>query len=337
VSAFEFRAKDRRGENYFEASSLFVDCGGTVSLADDRTEFRVSAPFHSSRGTHSWHEGVRAPIASALVDATFTTAMQLESQRDGGRRQLALWGTLEGTFVAPLCGLGPNYETVHLRVGLVADIVNDWLERCTVMVDLLDLAAQSGQLFTAPPLGASGAWPHPRAEPSAGDSVETLAVVRAMQSDLHDDARTREQMLTALHLRHWTSDFVWAGPGGIGLTSTSKGFVDHHQYPFRRAFPDRVGGGALPPGDHTGSTGHFVKFAQGAWAVTGGWPSIVATHSGDGWLGLPASGKSVTLRVFDFYEVTNRKISMNWVFIDIVDFLSRLGTLPKHIRGYPVK
>jgi hypothetical protein len=62
--------------------------------------------------------------------------------------------------------------------------------------------------------------------------------------------------------------------------------------------------------------------------VTGGWPSVTATHGGDGWLGLPATGKRITLRVFDFYEVVAGRIAMNWVFIDLVDFLRQIGQLP---------
>ncbi|NBN96093.1 MAG: hypothetical protein EBT17_00090 [Actinobacteria bacterium] len=318
----------------FDDSSLFASNGECVSLADASTLFRVSAPFEASRGVRAWQGGIAGPITSAISDSVFTTAMRLDSEVIEGRWQSASWGTLKGNFAAPLCGLRPSHSTVELRIGLVADVVDERLDRCTVMVDLLDLAVQTGQLLTAAPLGVAERWPLPKVDPSAGKSAETLEVVRAMQSDLHDDASTREQMLTAAHLRHWESDFIWAGPGGIGVTEASQGFVDHHQLPFRRAFPDRVGGGALPPGDNSGSTGHFVKFAQGAWAVTGGWPSVKATHTGNGWLGLPASNKPVTLRVFDFYEVTNYKITTNWVFIDIVDFLTSIGALPAHIHGY---
>lgn len=319
----------------FDETTLFASSGESVSLADASTWFRVSAPFETSRGVHAWQRGVAVPITSAIPDAVFTTAMRLDSEIVDGNWQSASWGTLEGVFAAPLCGLQPSHERVRLRVGLVADILGHTLQRCTVMVDLLDLAQQAAQPITAPSLGKAGSWPHPRSQREEGDTNETLRVVRAMQSDLHDDARTREQMLAATHLRHWSPQFIWAGPGGIGTTTASRGFVDHHQLPFRLAFPDRVGGGALPPGDDSGSTGHFVKFARGAWAVTGGWPSITATHAGDGWLGLAASNKSVTLRVFDFYEVTSGKISMNWVFIDIVDFMTKIGVLPSHIHGYP--
>jgi hypothetical protein len=214
----------------------------------------------------------------------------------------------------------------------VVDLDESRAVRCTVMLDVPDLAEQAGQRLVRRPLGDASRWPLPIGERANADvddkqSAATLAVVKAMQSALHDSARTRSEMLAAPHLAYWHDDFVWAGPGGIGTTVGAAAFVDGHQLPFRASLPDRVGGGALPS-SAAGAVGHFVKFADGHFAVTGGWPSVTATHGGDGWLGLPATGKRITLRVFDFYEVVAGRIAMNWVFIDLVDFLRQIGQLP---------
>lgn len=300
------------------------------------TLFRVSSPFNDLHGAGMWNTQVVEPLLEAIRGAEWCTAMELRSAPVDGKWQVASWGTLVGVFQQPWCGIDPTGDSVAVRVGAIVDFVSDDPVRCTVMIDVLDLAEQAGQPFTRQALGTPGLWPLPRTtlgnvDGAAGDQDLTITVVKAMQSALHDSARTRDEMLVAPHLGYWHDDFVWAGPGGIGTTVGVGGFVDFHQLPFRSAFPDRVGGGALSSAGTANATGHFVKFAQGNFAVTGGWPSVVATHVGDGWLGEPATGLRITLRVFDFYELTGAKISMNWVFIDLLDFLAQIGKLPQRV------
>ena len=73
--------------------------------------------------------------------------------------------------------------------------------------------------------------------------------------------------------------------------------------------------------------------------LTGGWPSVTATHTGDGWLGMPATGKSVRMRVMDFYRVENGLIVENWVPLDVIDLLLQMGydmfDRLAHLRGQP--
>ena len=303
---------------------------------DSNTIFRVSAPFNDFAGVASWREFVAEPLLGAIDGADWSTAMELRSAPIDGSWQAASWGTLTGVFMNSWCGLHPSGSEVSVRIGAVVDLVGDAAIRCTVMIDVLDLAEQAGQDLTRRSLGKTGLWPLPRAIESDDDgasdeSATTLSVVKQMQSALHDSARTRDEMIAAAHLAYWHADFVWAGPGGIGSSTGAEGFVDFHQLSFRTAFPDRVGGGLLESADETNTTGHFVKFAEGRWAVTGGWPSVTATHSADGWLGESASGRRITLRVFDFYQVDEGKISMNWVFIDLLDFLAQIDRLPRQI------
>jgi len=303
---------------------------------DLNTVFRVSAPFNVCADVASWREFVAEPLLGAIDGAEWSTAMELRSAPIDGSWQAASWGTLSGVFMNSWCGLHPTGAEVSVRIGAIVDLVGAAAIRCTVMIDLLDLAEQSGQDLTRRSLGQSGVWPFPHATGSVTDispeeSAATLAVVKQMQSALHDSARTRDEMIAAAHLAYWHADFVWAGPGGIGSSTGAEGFVDLHQLSFRTAFPDRVGGGLLASAGATNTTGHFVKFAEGRWAVTGGWPSVTATHLGDGWLGQGASGRRITLRVFDFYQVERGKISMNWVFIDLLDFLAQIDRMPRQI------
>ena len=313
---------------------LFAEEPAESSWLCEQTVFRVSAPFDDFIGISNWRERVIGPLRMSLVGAVWKTEMILRNSEAGNGVQTAAWGHLTGVFNSSWCGLKATNEPVAVRIGVVAEIVGSVVNRCTVMIDLVDLAVQALQPFTARALGQSVIWPSPRLEQAGDNEPSTLAVVREMQLALHDSAKTRDEMLAADHLRYWAEDFVWAGPGGIGVTHGRTEFVDFHQLPFRRAFPDRKGGGVLPSNGAGESAGHFVKFADGRWAVTGGWPSLVATHLGDGWLGLAASEKKIVLRVFDFYEVVDSHIAMNWVFIDIVDFLRQIDRLPKYVHGY---
>lgn len=318
----------------FDPRALFSPQIRALNGLTELTEFRVSAPFDDLVGVTEWSAVVATPLNLALSDSTWTSAMVLTGRNMAGDIQTAGWGHLEGVLNQAWCGMESNGDRVALRVGFVCDHELNAVSRCTVMIDVVDLAQQLNRQLTPQSLGEAGRWPNPQLQGDDGGGAEAMLVVKAMQSSLHDSATTREEMLGADHLQFWTEDFVWAGPGGIGIAHGKRGFVDHHQLPFRTAFPDRVGGGVSSNTSSSPKFGHFVKFSEGRWAVTGGWPSVTATHKGDGWLGTTASKCPITLRVFDFYEVVAGRISMNWVFIDIIDFLRQIDRLPEPIRSY---
>ena len=58
--------------------------------------------------------------------------------------------------------------------------------------------------------------------------------------------------------------------------------------------------------------------------MTGGCHSIDAINGEKDWLGYEATGKSVTMRVMDFYHHHEGLIRENWVPIDIVHILKQL-------------
>ena len=85
-----------------------------------------------------------------------------------------------------------------------------------------------------------------------------------------------------------------------------------HQIPFLRGFPDRRG------------ASHYIRIEDDNFVVTGGWPSVEATHGGE-WLGIPATNKKIKMRVMDFYRLENNVIAENWVPIDIIHILYQMG------------
>lgn len=48
-------------------------------------------------------------------------------------------------------------------------------------------------------------------------------------------------------------------------------------------------------------------------------------HTGDGFLGVPATGTRLTRCSLDFWSVENRMIRECWVMIDIIDLYRQMG------------
>jgi hypothetical protein len=48
-------------------------------------------------------------------------------------------------------------------------------------------------------------------------------------------------------------------------------------------------------------------------------------HTGDGWLGLKATNKPVTMRVLQFWRREGNVFKENWMLIDMIDVLEQLG------------
>ena len=59
-------------------------------------------------------------------------------------------------------------------------------------------------------------------------------------------------------------------------------------------------------------------------SATGGWPSVLATHRGGGFLGVAPTGRNVTMRVMDFYLADEGLIRENWVPLDIIHLLLQM-------------
>ncbi len=236
-----------------------------------------------------------------------------------GADLVATLGHYQATFTEDWLGIPATHGVVHLRYGEVHSYIDGRIAHTHALLDLLDLMRQAGVWPLPPSLGAEGMWPGPatgdglrltEARPDAGEA--TLEVVLGMHRALFNfDGVNLDTMDQA---KYWTPHFMWYGPSGIGACRGMRGYQAHHQIPFLVAFPDRTG------------AGHYVCFGDGPYAVTGGWPSVVGTHKGNGWLGLAATERPVRMRVMDFYRCENGRLAENWVPLDVIDVLRQLGT-----------
>jgi predicted ester cyclase len=242
-----------------------------------------------------------------------------------------------GTFRTDWLGIPATFRPVTLRYGEVHRIEDGRIRQSTVLIDVLDVIRQAGIWPIAPSLGVEMPWQAPIGAggisfdvPDPAISAANLAQTLAMHKTLgdYDDHRNagRQGLLDMDQRLHWHPKMMWYGPCGIGTTRGLDGFVDDHQLPFRIAFPNRTGGL------------HYIRIGDGALSVTGGWPSVRASHLGGNFCGTGPTGRDVTMRVMDFYFHHEGLIRENWVPIDIIDLLRQMdvdvfGRMRHLLRG----
>ncbi len=281
----------------------------------------VCAPVGTLTGRDSITRHLWQPLIAAMPDLERRTDILLAghfADKTGNEGQwFASCGSLVGHFTQPLWGIAPTGRPIWLRTGWFDRAEGDRIVESYVIFDVARLLIDAGQWPLAPPLGTAH-WPAPLSQDGvaigAGDhaaSRQSLALVEAMIGGLmRYDGRTLSSMRM---VDFWQPQFHWYGPGGIGSARGHADYERAHQGPFLAAFPDRVGGN------------HKCRIGDGAYVASTGWPSINATHSGDGWLGLPGTGKRITMKVMDFWRRDGDLLAENWVFIDMIDLLAQIG------------
>ncbi|MDX1516722.1 MAG: ester cyclase [Woeseiaceae bacterium] len=284
------------------------------------------------------HEGGDA-IAAALwqpLRASFPDIERRDQIVIGGSYRdsdyLSTVSVLQGTFANDWLGIPASHGVATLWCGEIHRVVENRIVESHVLIDLLDLMYQVGCWPISPSLGAEGMWRSPAThdgvrldscDPEGGAAA--LKLVKSMHAGLL--AFDGEDLSSMHHAQYWSPNFMWYGPSGIGTTRGLKGFEAHHQIPFLRAFPDRK------------VANHIANVGDGSFVVTGGWPSVVATHSGPDWLNTGPTGRHIEMRVMDFYRVDNGLIAENWVPIDIIDILRQMDVdvfaRLRHLYGEP--
>lgn len=156
-----------------------------------------------------------------------------------------------------------------------------------------------------------------------GITDQTEQTERSQQSQRHvldmliAMSRHPAEPVEAMQLeRFWHAKMTWYGPAGIGTARGISGFRHWHQIPFLNAMPDR---GQFP--DEVAP--HF--FAEGDYVAVTGWPDMVQTVTGSGWMGIVPNGQKISLRSLDFWRLEGDKIRENWVMVDLLDVYNQLG------------
>ena len=284
-------------------------------LAPD-ARFRLSHPFGDLVGVDAVLEGFLLPLRRALPRAMRRDEIFMAgTTRMGQGDFVTSMGHYVGNFEKPFGRVVPNGKLVFLRTGEMYRVEGETIVEATLIVDLLDLKRQTGQFPLPQMLGTEMLFPGPATHDAVMPdhperSHASAELVEALLRDLRVfDPETHE---SAGQTGYWHPQMLWYGPAGIGANYTYPGFQRDHRIPFLTAFPDRVGGN------------HFCRFGDGDYVCSGGWPSMTMTHAGP-YLGVPATGRALTLRVMDFWRCEAGSIRENWVLLDYGDLFAQMG------------
>lgn len=299
---FESRAGETRAENTFQGDAV-CDLPWPLSQATNVQDFEESFLSPLKRAISGLHRR----------DIIFIGGRNTRKQ---GGTWVAAVTHYVGNFIQPLWGITPSNHLVMIRAGEFFRIENNRISEAKIIVDMADLLRQCGHMpFHS--LGTEITFPAPATqdgicpEPLGGE--KSLQLIEAMLGDLHVyDPETSTSRGQTGKEGYWHENMMWYGPAGIGSNYRWEGFVRDHRAPFLSAFPDRKGGN------------HYCRIGDGNYAAVSGWPSMTMTHQGS-YLGVPASGKALTLRVMDFYRCKTMQISENWVLLDYGDLFAQMG------------
>ena len=198
-----------------------------------------------------------------------------------------------------------------------------------VMFDILSVMRQAGYEVLPPSPGADGGKVPP---PAAGDGIllteqdplegrKSIQLVDAMGSGLERYVRDRDggDMSPMEQWQYWTPDMKWYGYSGIGRCYTLEEFADFHQRPWLHGFGDR----GLSSNPDDGRVMGFV--GEGSYGCGGIWDVVFSHHHGT-YAGIPATGKLLTIRDFDWWKRgPNDLLIENWVPIDLIDLTRQMG------------
>lgn len=290
-------------------------------LAPD-ARVRMCHPFGDLAGPGALYDAAFAPLHAAFPDLERRDYIVVGGADGEGEDWVGCAGDYLGTFERPFLDIPPTGHLASFRFHEFYRFVEGRVVEVQAVWDLPELMMEAGAWPLAPSLGRDrrapapatqdGLAPGPR-DPAAGEAsrAHVVAMLAAM---IRHPAQGGPELMELE--RFWHPRFGWYGPAGIGTARGVRGFRAWHQIPFLAAMPDR---GAQPDG----TAHHF--FGDGPYAAVTGWPNMRQTLTGGGWLGLPATGRRITLRSLDFWRVEEGLIRENWVLVDLLDVHAQLG------------
>ena len=284
--------------------------------------FRLCYPFGDVIGPEAYFDAAYAPLVAALPDLERRDWIVMGGTTPEGHEWVGCGGQYWGTFVHPWLDIPPTGHLVHMRFHEFYRFVDGQIVEMQAIWDIPEVMMQAGAWPLAPSLGREGLVP----APASNDGII------AGPYDADAGAATCQHIIDMLeHLtrypsqggpevmempRFWHPRMTWYGPAGIGTGRGIDGFRKWHQIPFLAAMPDRG-----QADDEL--TFHF--FGDQNYAAVTGWPNMVQSITGSGWLGIAPAGQKIEMRSLDFWRVEEGLIRENWVLVDLLDVYAQIG------------
>ena len=299
----------------------------------DDFKMRCTHPFNELSGAEHVANNLWIPIKKSFepiqrrMDIFYAGINSLDSGAIAANAEFekpkeGIWissmGHFMGVFNKPFLDLQPNFKSILLRFAEFYKVENNKITEGAIFLDIINFMQQLGLLIIPESTGLVCVTPGPmnhkglKFDPSNNDEGQkTLELIHRMRDRLVKESKMKSYK-EELEL-DWHEDMIWWGPGGIGASYTIDGYVKGHTKPFQDGLEFiRFGG-------------HILSSAEddlGGWF---GWPNLIMRPKG-GYLGLTnASDIESEMRVVDLYRRDGDKIAENWIFIDHLHFLKKLG------------
>jgi len=283
-------------------------------------------PINQIRGSDALISDYWEPMRHSFPDIKRETDI-LMGGVDGDVDWVSGMGYLTGTFVHDWLGIPATGKKTNIHFGQFFVMRDGKIVESYCILDILAVFKQAGFQVLPNALGREGGKLQ---RPRSGDGVmlveqdklegrQSKQLVLAMWNGLGRYVRERDgENLDAMEQHHyWHPDFQWMGPTGIGSTHSIEEFQDFHQRPWLAAFCDR--------NLNVERSGHYMGFlGEGHYACGGIWNQKFSSNHGQ-YQDVPATGKIMTIRDFDWYKRDGNHLIQNWIPIDIIDIFKQLG------------
>jgi ketosteroid isomerase-like protein len=309
--------------NFHAAFDASVDEDLTKCLAlhvADDYFWRGMHPFYEQNGADAVASVFWLPLRDSFTSLQRREDVFMAGFNDvdqGESVWVASMGNMMGLFDRDWLGIPATGKMAFLRYAEFHRVADGKIAESAFFCDIINIMQQAGCYPLPQQTGAAIIAPGPRTHdgllfdpqlPHEGDL--TMQLLNRMIADLSGlnvsgDDRCPPELLA----RTWHDDMIWYGPAGIGATYTIPRYQEQHQYPFRTQLKDKV------------FHGHIARFAEGNYAGFFGWANLTNTPTG-GFLGLPSNNARADMRVVDIYRRDGDKLAENWVFIDLLHWLS---------------
>jgi len=292
--------------------------------------WRGMHPFYEQHSAQSAADVFWRPLHKAFsplqrrTDIFLSGINALHETDPGENSEDKVWvcsmGHFVGLFDNAWLGIPPTGKLVFIRYAEFNCVQNDLIVESAFFCDIISIMQQAGHYPLPPETGASIMHPGPRThdgllfdDQDPAEAAKTLEVLEKMVADLSElNKSANDNCPPEILERSWTKDMLWYGPAGIGSTYTVPRYQKQHQYPFRENLKDKV------------FNGHIARFAEGNYACFFGWSNLTNTATG-GFLGMTGNDTRAEMRVVDVYRREGDKLAENWVFIDLLHYLSMQG------------
>ena len=300
-----------------------------VAAYADAIEYYGFYPIKRLKHSHCLIETLWQPLYRAFPDLIRRPYILLANEFEG-HDWVASTGEFVGSFVEDWLGIPANGQSVKFRYGEFCRVNDGKIDEIRLLVDLPDLIRQADRAILPSSFGHDIWIPGPLAgdgvslEPGdPEDSDKTLALVEDMIFGGLNKYDQKSQDSQGLE-RFWSADMIWHGPVGIGFSYGMDEFKRHAQGPIVAAFPDRKG------------VGHQARIAEGVFAASTGWPSLVGTHQNE-FMGWAPTQQKIGWDIMDFWRRDGQLLRENWVLIDLVHGALQSGVeLYRALQDYDV-